>query len=168
MLTLSSENKEMIWEKIWNFERVCNSISFGNDILKRIYLLDLIVYINKIFIETYGDNIVSRADSNEKIDAIIKYISNNIDKDLALDHVAAKFYISKYHLVRLFKKYTGFTLHRYILEKRLVLSKSLLREGKSVSETSLACGFKDYSNFIRSFKKSYNISPKKYYNQIVK
>jgi AraC-like DNA-binding protein len=164
----SSLFKELIWNKLWDFERACNSISFGSDILKKLYLIELVVYINKVFIETFGDDASSRINSNEKTDEIIKYIADNISSDLTLDHLSSVFYISKYHLVRLFKRYTGFTVHKYILEKRLVLAKSLLRDGKSVSETSLSCGFKDYSNFVRTFKRSFGVSPKRYSKQMMK
>lgn len=54
------------------------------------------------------------------------------------------------------------TINKYITAKRITLSKSLLSEGCSVSETCEKCGFNDYSNFLKAFTKAVGISPKKY------
>ena len=42
------------------------------------------------------------------------------------------------------------------------MSKSLLKKGLSVTEVYSRCGFGDYSNFIRAFKKEYGLPPKTY------
>jgi len=53
-------------------------------------------------------------------------------------------------------------LHEYIIFKRVARAKKLLMEGKSVTETCHLSGFNDYSNFIRTFKRTVGISPGKY------
>ena len=146
-----------------NFENTCSSSGYGNNILKDIYLMELIVYINKAFLESLGNRVEEGVEYNEKITNIIQYINDNLSSDLSLDMLASKFYISKYHLLREFKKYTGYTIYSYIRHKRLIMAKSLLKEGLSVTEVYNRCGFGDYSNFIRSFKKSFGVPPKKYY-----
>ncbi len=40
------------------------------------------------------------------------------------------------------------------------MARILLKENIKVSEVSMLCGFGDYSNFIRTFKREYGISPK--------
>ncbi len=149
------------------FESACNSISFGNNILKEIYLLELLIYLNKSFIETFEKNIEIDITHNEKIDNIIEYINQNLDKELTLDLLSSIFYLSKYHLLREFKKYTGYTIHKYIQQKRLMLAKSLLKKGLQVTQVCEKCGYQDYANFIRSFKKSFGIPPKKYGKNLI-
>jgi AraC-like DNA-binding protein len=144
------------------FENACHSISFGSHVLKNIYLLELLVQLNRAFLETVRQDIEYDVDYNEKINNIIVYINTNLASDLSLDYISNKFYVSKYHLLREFKKYTGYTIHRYIQQKRLIMAKSLLKEGIPVTEVFVRCGFGDYSNFIRAFKKSFGLSPKKY------
>jgi AraC-like DNA-binding protein len=51
------------------------------------------------------------------------------------------------------------------LQKRLILAQSLIREGLTMMDVSIQCGFNDYSNFVRAFKKNFDISPKKYSKQ---
>ena len=51
---------------------------------------------------------------------------------------------------------------RYIIQKRLVVAKQMLREGRPSSMVYQHCGFGDYSNFYRAFKAEYQISPKEF------
>ncbi len=156
------ESFYMLKEIIRKFENACNSVSYGSDILKDIYLMEFIVYLNKCYLESYGDIIHEDVEYDEKVHDIIKYINENLNQDLSLDLLSEKFFLSKYHLIREFKKHSGYTVYRYIRQKRLMLAKSLLKEGLPVTEVCNRCGFNDYSNFIRAFKNAYGEPPKRY------
>jgi len=145
------------------FENSCSSMSYGSNVLKDIYIMEFIIYINKAFLESFGDKVEEDVEYNEKINSVIHYINSNLDADLSLDTLSQKFYLSKYHLLREFKKYTGYTIHNYIHQKRLIMAKSLLKKDLSVTEVYSRCGFRDYSNFIRAFKKAFGVPPKTYY-----
>ncbi len=93
------------------------------------------------------------------MDAILSYINSNIGEPLTLAGLSAHFY-EHVHLCRIFKEATGTTINKYITAKRITLSKSLLDQGCSVSEACEACGFNDYSNYLRAFTKAVGISPK--------
>jgi len=151
--------------------KVCISTSFAGDILKEIYLTELIIYLNRAYLATYTDDITDDIGKdiayNPMINDIIDYINHNINEDLSLEALSSKFYTSKYHLLRKFKRYTGYTLHYYIHQKRLITAKALLRDGMRIVDVCQACGFEDYSNFIRVFCKAYNISPKKYAKRFI-
>jgi AraC-like DNA-binding protein len=45
------------------------------------------------------------------------------------------------------------------------MARELLRENKQITEVCNLCGFGDYSNFIRAFKKEFGMSPKKYFKK---
>ena len=135
---------------------------FGNDLLTELYLKELLVYLNKAYIVTDILDIEDAINYNPKINEIIHFINQNLSGDLSLDTLSNKFYSSKYHLLREFKKYTGYTLHNFIIQKRLFMSKILLRSGMSISDVCIECGFNNYSNFIRSFSKAFHVSPSKY------
>lgn len=147
--------------------RILFTDSFGSEILKELYLTELIVFLNKAFTDTDFVDIGDDVSYNPKINEIINYINQNLAKDLSLDVLSSKFYSSKYHLLREFKKHTGYTPHEYITLKRLITSKELLRSGMSISDVCIECGFNNYSNFIRSFTNAFNISPKKYASKYI-
>jgi AraC-like DNA-binding protein len=138
-----------------------NSQAFGADILKELYIFEFLVHINQCFLQTMKQKESTRV-SNTLIEKTIGFINDNIENDLSLDVIASELYISKYYLSHYFKKYTGVSLHRFINYKRLMMARSLLRTGANVTYACQKSGFSDYNNFIRSFKKQYGQSPKKF------
>jgi AraC-like DNA-binding protein len=104
---------------------------------------------------------------DENIGVILDYINENISEELSIDNLANKFYLSKYYLMHKFKKQTGYTVHNYILQKRLIMSNSLIKSGKSITQVCAECGFCDYSTFFRAFKKMFGVSPKEHYKAII-
>lgn len=151
---------------VQKLEKAYYNSGFGSEVLKNAYINELVVYLNKAYLYTKDEEIEADIEYNQKISNIIKYINANLDSELSLENISARFYISKYHLLREFKKYTGFTIHRFIQKKRLIMARMLLKEDVKVSEVSMICGFGDYSNFIRTFKREYGISPKVFAREI--
>lgn len=158
----NAEILQSIKNIISKFEKACSNTGFGSDILKNTYLTELMVFLNRSYLDTFEEEIEIDIEHNEKVSSLIMYINEKLAEDLSLDTLSTKFYLSKYHLLREFKKHAGYSIHQYIQKKRMIMAKSMLREGLTVSEVFLRCGFGDYSNFIRSFKKIYGQSPKKY------
>lgn len=162
LMRLDLEAMEYIYKIADKLGVACKSQSFGSDILKTSYIKELLVYINRIYQISNGKNLELDITYNEKVTKIIHYINQHLDEDLSLELISAKFYLSKYHLLREFKKNTGYTIHQYITQKRLIMAKELLKDCWQVSEVCSKCGFGDYSNFIRAFKREFGTSPKKY------
>ncbi|MDR1247422.1 MAG: AraC family transcriptional regulator [Clostridiales Family XIII bacterium] len=143
------------------------SDSYGGDLLMCSYLTELLVCINRYCRNPHNEIDESDITSNPLVDAALKYINENISEDLGLDTISKNLFVSKYHLLREFKKCIGYTVHQYILIKRLLLAENLLAEGKStITEICFNCGFVSYTNFIRAFKKHYGISPGKFSKNI--
>ncbi|HJW17238.1 MAG TPA: AraC family transcriptional regulator [Flavisolibacter sp.] len=87
------------------------------------------------------------------------YINNNFDRELNLNLLSRTRFTSKFHLLRLFKKYYGQTPKQYLTDKRIEKSKELLSNGKSVSETCFAVGFECQSSFCTLFKHRVGLTP---------
>lgn len=91
---------------------------------------------------------------------IILYINDHITQPLDLEYIASRFFMSKYHLCHIFKKYTGVTVNQYITIKRIAIVKELYDQGKSLTYASSEAGFKSYSSFYRAYLKESGMSPK--------
>ena len=87
------------------------------------------------------------------------YIDNNYDTDLNLDYLSHIRYTSKYHLLRLFKKYYGQTPKQYLTDKRIEKSKEYLKKGMKITETCFAIGFEDPCSFSTLFKSKVGLTP---------
>ena len=91
--------------------------------------------------------------TQERIKELIRYIRENLDKDLNLDIIAGQIGISKFYLSREFKKQTGQTLVSHINETRCKEAKRLIESGMSISAAALSCGFENLSYFSRIYKR---------------
>ena len=96
---------------------------------------------------------------NRKVIDLITYINENISSDLSIDLLADHFFLSKYHMMRIFKNETGYSIHQYISEKRILQAKTLIMSGVPATNACLECGFKDYSSFSRAFKNQMGMLP---------
>src|SRR6476620_367638 len=101
--------------------------------------------------------------SNERqIDAVIRtrrFIDTHYEKEVNLILLSNIGFASKFHLLRLFKKYYGQTPKQYLTNKRIEKSKEHLKNGRSVSETCFAVGFESQSSFCTLFKKRVGLTP---------
>jgi AraC-like DNA-binding protein len=101
--------------------------------------------------------------SNERqIDAVIRtrrFIDNNFDSEVNLILLSNIGFASKFHLLRLFKKYYGLTPKQYLTEKRIEESKVRLKKGMTVTQTCLSVGFECPSSFSTLFKGKIGMSP---------
>ncbi|WP_299439548.1 AraC family transcriptional regulator [uncultured Aquimarina sp.] len=115
---------------------------------KELYRIRSIVYSNEGQINT--------------VIGIRNYIENNYDVNLNLDLLSQIQFVSKYHLLRLFKKYYGQTPRQYLINKRIEKSKEHLKNGMSVTETCFAVGFESLGSFSTLFKTKTGKSPTKF------
>ncbi len=90
-------------------------------------------------------------DDDELGARVIRYLNENTDRDISLDQLAKKFFVSKYYLCRAFKKHNGISVHGYILQKRVIYAKQLIEAGETASGAAYKVGFGDYSAFYRAY-----------------
>lgn len=90
---------------------------------------------------------------------VIRYLNEHIDKDVSLDKLAKRFFVSKYYLCRAFKKHNGISVHGYINQKRVMYAKQLIESGETASGAAYRVGFGDYSAFYRAYIKIVGKSP---------
>ncbi len=84
---------------------------------------------------------------------VARYINDYLEKDISLDVIAKRFFLSKYYLCRSFKKYSGVSIHAYITQKRVMYAKRLIESGETASGAAYKVGFGDYSAFYRAYVK---------------
>ncbi|NLG52867.1 MAG: AraC family transcriptional regulator [Clostridiales bacterium] len=145
---------------------------FIHDCLRRMAEVNGDYYEKKVLISSYFYNIlceIYRAFENysqedagacaSSISEIIDYINNNLSENLSLSHLEDRFFISKSHLLRLFKRATGSTVWDYITVKRVNLAHSMLCDGVGAAEAASACGFNDYSAFYKAYRRRFGFSP---------
>ena len=128
-------------------------------IRKKIILLQFIHELwKKGFIvenDTTGRNTVEKE--------MVSYIQQNYTGKILLREFGEQFHLSEKYISRYFKEHFHITLSRYVTYLRLEHAKQMLQETDiSVTEVAMQSGYQNISYFIRSFKKTYGVSPLKY------
>lgn len=160
LIRLDIKSQDSLKGIISSLENSTNSNDFGSKLLSNALFVQFLIYLNRIYLKDTFISDETALKYDKQIENILKYINKNISKDLSIEFLSKKFFISKYYLMHKFKKETGYTLHNYVLQKRLLIAKDLIENGEPILKASAKCGFKDYSSFLRSFKKLFNKSPK--------
>jgi AraC-like DNA-binding protein len=95
--------------------------------------------------------------------AAIARIEQSAAGELRLSELAASAGLSPFHFLRLFKRETGLTPHRFLVQTRIRHAVELLREtSRTVTEIAFEVGFGDLSNFINAFRREVGIPPRSY------
>ena len=94
---------------------------------------------------------------------MISYIQQNFMEKISLKEFSEQFHLSEKYISRYFKEHFHITLSQYIKHLRLEHAKQLLQDTDTpVTEIAMQSGYQNVSYFIRSFKKTYGVSPLKY------
>lgn len=101
---------------------------------------------------------------NDKIrmGAIYKYIHANYNEKPDVNKVAANVHLSTAAFCRYFKKQTKITFTDFVNQYRITQAKTLLLQGKTISETCYEVGFESLSYFNKLFKKIAGTNPSRF------
>lgn len=159
LVRLNSSLQEKLKDVLFELEASARSEAFGKDILTQALFQEFMVYLNRIFLEKQYIFDKKSYSYDSQIANILKYINHHLGEDLSVDALASRHYISKYHLMRKFKEETGYTLHNYVINKRLLLARTLISEGTPILKAAHESGFAEYSTFSRAYRKQFGKAP---------
>jgi len=87
---------------------------------------------------------------------------DNLNLNHSLSDLSKESGLSRFHLLRSFKKRYGCSPHSMLMDERIKKARLMLQSGCSLIDASNQLGFSDQSHFQRSFKKHLAITPKQY------
>lgn len=152
---------EYIFIKVEEYIKVKN---IENELMIKTYLIQLLIILNKLYLHQEKNSTFIPHD--DLTSNILSYINVNLATKITLDLLEEKFYLNKYYLSHYFKDNTGFTLMEYIIYKRIIKAKELISKDIPMNQLYITVGFKDYSNFYKSFKNITGLSPREYKKKI--
>lgn len=130
---------------------------FGDDITVLTSLLSLLIFINRLYRSHLPK--IAPLPLTPIIREIVDYVDSHIDEELSVQSLCHHFSYSVAYISAQFSKQMGLPLKQFVITKKIALAKQLLAESLSVTQVYERCGFGDYSNFIRTFKKTVGVSP---------
>ena len=100
-----------------------------------------------------------RTVENPKLEAAIHYIEEHYAEKLHNEDIAEVLHIDTRYLIRLFGKHLDMSPYLYLTQCRIEHAFVFLREGRSVAETAILCGYQSENAFRIAFKKMMGASP---------
>ena len=117
--------------------------------------------LNYILLELL--DVIALESNNSHVMEIIKFIDENISKQITLGMISNHVHLSREYVAAIFKKELGKTVIDYTNERKMLLAKSMILSGeRSLGDIAASLGFENYSYFSRLFKKSFDLSPARF------
>lgn len=134
---------------------------------KFIFMTMSLIYKLVYYLLTLEPTVISTNSTfqhNKRLAEILKYVTLNCTKPLTISHISDKFFISEYHLCRIFKKYIGKSILEYINFLRIEKAKASLlsHPEKKIKEIARECGFSTVTHFNHMFQKLVKTAPSEY------
>jgi AraC-like DNA-binding protein len=124
--------------------------------------------LREVLILILGTSLTRRTTAPPALPASLAHIRQRLNDDPAtpkdLTTLARAAGLSRFQLIRSFRRHTGLTPHAYQMQSRVHLSRRLLAEGLSPAEAAAACGYVDQSHMHREFRRCFGLTPGAYRN----
>ena len=159
VLRLKEMERKKIFALAADLEQELSAADYGRTILCGSALLRLLVEIGRCRRQEGAMNLNPVTPNDPRVMEWMQYLDRNLSEDLDMDSLAEQFFISKFHMMRLFKAETGFTIHTYLLQRRLLAARQLIERGMLATEACYRCGFRSYSSFTRAYSKHFGSTP---------
>jgi AraC-like DNA-binding protein len=92
-----------------------------------------------------------RPGNDEILAAIRDYIERQFADDMTLEELSVVSGLSRFHLVRSFRRKFGLTPYAYLLNVRINAAMKMLRSGMSITDVACDLHFYDQSHFTNTF-----------------
>ena len=142
------------------FDRLLREYTSENEMkdeMLELMLNELLVFIYRHAALT---NTTVDAAAFEIISKVQELLSSEFRESYSLKELSARFCVSQSFLSHNFKKVTGVSVMEFLLSCRLAEAKKMLvKTDEPVGKIVELCGFSDFSNFCRIFKKSTGMTP---------
>lgn len=96
---------------------------------------------------------------------MVRYLQDNYSRPVSVRDVAAQVHMSERHASRLFRAFTGTTIHAFLVRLRLEIAaqRLLAREVRagpvSIAEVARSCGYPDVRHFTTVFRRHWGVTP---------
>ena len=159
VLRLKEQRRKNVFSLAEKLEKDIGRDAFGRQLLSQADLLQLLVELGRSITDSDSNLPRPSMPENHRVMEIMEYLDDNLTESIDIDHLAERFYISKYYMMRLFQKETGTSIYAYLTQKRLLRSRELISGGMRATEACYACGFHSYSSFTRAYGKYFGTTP---------
>ncbi|UTA68745.1 AraC family transcriptional regulator [Emticicia sp. 21SJ11W-3] len=138
----------------------------SKDIFADLMIQELIIRIVQTETRVLYSKNAARLASDNRIAHVVNYIKENIREQIQVEQLCKLACMSESNFYRVFKEEMGISPIEFIIEERIKLASSLLKNPEfRIKDVYFESGFNSLSYFNRIFKKKYKVSPSEYKHQ---
>ena len=158
-LSFTGQTKMQVVEKL----RYMQTLDPFEQLLTLLQILQILAGSSEVLVLNEMDTSI-KIFMNDKIrmSSVYEYINAHFDQDPDVNFIASQVHLSTAAFCRYFKKQTKMTFTDFVNQYRINQAKTLLLQGKNISETGYAVGFDSISYFNKLFKKSTGENPSEF------
>lgn len=110
------------------------------------------------------NNVDKDKDYRVRLNAVINYVSNNLDKTHSIEQLAERANFSKFHFHRIYTAVMGETIQTVVRRLRLEGAAATLvyQKDRPITEVALDHGYSSGANFTKAFTKHFGYPPTDY------
>lgn len=113
-----------------------------------------------------AESIRTSVEVGGNVQPIISYINEHFAENISIQKLSRQFGVSVSHMEREFLASTGRSVYDYVLYRRITRAREMICLEVPLTEVAYACGFNDYSCFLRAFVKLAGQTPSAYRKRI--
>jgi AraC family L-rhamnose operon regulatory protein RhaS len=172
LTTILRQNEKVIWKADKRvrdcFQRIGKAVDSDIDGNNSSKIRLLINYLLLLMLELIGKDDVELnehlTDSSRSVRLFLSELENNLSEAWTIEKMAKSAGVGLTRFTHHCKQLTNLTPMRYLMMKRIELSKEILAENEflTVSEVAFACGFSTSQYFSTVFKKQEKCTPLEY------
>lgn len=138
----------------------------SKDIFADLMIQELIIRIVQTETKTFYSKNAQKLAANNRIAHVVSYIKENIREQIQVEQLCKIACMSESNFYRVFKEELGISPIEFIIEERIKLASSLLKNPEfRIKDVYFESGFNSLSYFNRIFKKKFKVSPSEYKHQ---
>lgn len=159
-------------ERVWSSAGVLSGVDLalavirldlGNTLTARV-ARELVIYMQRKGTQNqYSELLQIQSSDSLRLAPLVEWLTDNLDKSIAVSEMAEYVAVSERQLTRLFKQHLDQTPAQYLVQLRLTQARDLLRDdNRSLQQIARQVGFSSYDSFRRAFERHFGISPSLY------
>jgi AraC-like DNA-binding protein len=151
-------------ETVDKYFGVYRSIARSNKLVDKLTVKSCLISLIAEYIKlARTETIRVSAKSDKRLEDVLTYIKENIDKNITNEELAERYFAHPNHFIRVFKAKTGQTPAKYIRLQRLECAKRMLESSElSVADIADGIGLNDPAHLSRLFREQFNMTPVEY------
>lgn len=143
---------------------ILREVSLWEAIEEKETINEIKVWVEEFFVKVF-DGISNKVSQRitRILEQIDEYIKNNYDKDISINDLSKKIFLTPNYLSNIFSQNTGENFTKYLSRYRIERAKTLIRSGNyKLYEIGEMVGYKNSDYFRKVFKEYTGVSPSEY------